>query len=178
MAYDGNVSYRFLYKLRNYAQHCGVPIHGIQFHSVPDKAGPNKPVHSMEVSCSRNRLLSEYDGWGAQLKTEISQMAPNIEINPHVDSLMRSLEAINMDQMRVDFGFLRESATYIQELLNRVPPGEGDPGVFEIEIALGGTGAVSSIQHITEHPAPIALVNAAASGKIEDVLRDFVVYGV
>jgi hypothetical protein len=31
--YDGNFSYRFMEKLRNYGQHRGLPMHGVTFHS-------------------------------------------------------------------------------------------------------------------------------------------------
>ena len=38
-SYDGSFAYRFLYRLRNYGQHFGLPIGGIDAHASTDRPG-------------------------------------------------------------------------------------------------------------------------------------------
>ena len=173
--YDNNFSYRFLYKVRNYAQHCGFPIHEIKFSSAASESDPEEPIHTLGVICIRDRLLSEFDGWGRQLKEEISGLPSIIDINPHVDAMMRSLESINSNHAREEFSMLRESALFITSLFQQVPPGRGEPGMFEIKVIEDETGKVTGISQMVAHGTPTGLVNAVLSGRIEDVMGQIIV---
>ncbi|GAB4043144.1 hypothetical protein [Spirosoma litoris] len=66
--YDNNFHYRFIYKLRNYAQHCGVPIN-----SFRTTANITNNIVKTEVIIEFNikEFLNNFDGWGATLKKNL-----------------------------------------------------------------------------------------------------------
>lgn len=75
--YDNNFEYRFLYKLRNYAQHCGLPID--IFNINPSI---NSDVYDVKINIqfNSNLLLEKFDAWGAQLKRELSELNSNFDV--------------------------------------------------------------------------------------------------
>jgi hypothetical protein len=66
-AYDNSFSYRFLAKLRNYSQHCGMPLGKLTLSSKENPPYSGIVSHSMEVKFNRNELLN-YDGWGTRIQ--------------------------------------------------------------------------------------------------------------
>lgn len=172
--YDSNFSYRFLYKLRNYTQHCGFPITQINFESIPDDTDSEKFAYTVWVGCNRDTLLTRFKEWKQPLKTEIPKLAPLIEINQHIDSMVRSLERINLDNLKQEFSELYQSAIFIKGLFQRVE-GEDIPEVFEIEATEDETGKILSITQINVHTTPLAVVEAVINNNLEDLIGDFIV---
>lgn len=60
--YDKYFSYRFLCKLRNYSQHCGLPIEDIEVSATMQADNSFKGEGKIEFSTKE--LLANYDGWG------------------------------------------------------------------------------------------------------------------
>ena len=83
--FDSNFSYRFLYKLRNYTQHCGMPPIGYSVVHVSS---------GIEISLNfdRKTLLKEYGEWGGALKKELSSsdepLAALTLLGEHVNSVV------------------------------------------------------------------------------------------
>lgn len=130
-AYDSSFSYRFLYKLRDYAQHCGLPISHIEFSDALSKEDPPKRVHSLAVGISRDHVLRNF-GWKG-LTAEVASQSPIIDVNRHISRLMRDLDTINQRVLEDELPFLRDSARVIIELVNRMEFDEGQPCVFEFD---------------------------------------------
>lgn len=63
--FDNVFSYRFLYKLRNYTQHCGMPPVSFTVNIIPGDELDIVPRFS------RRGLLESYSEWGASLKKEL-----------------------------------------------------------------------------------------------------------
>ncbi|NPE27294.1 hypothetical protein HNV12_04810 [Methanococcoides sp. SA1] len=121
--YDNSFAYRFLYRLRNYTQHCGMPVHTINFSSESDKTDESKTNHSMNIFLNREKLLAEYDKWKS-LATDISKLPEEFEISPLLDKMMESLDKIlKLVLCNLDFQkSLFESINYLDSLLKE---GEG-----------------------------------------------------
>lgn len=66
--YDENFAYRFFYKLRNYAQHCGLPIDNFEI-----KPSLIESKYSVEINIGfhTEKLLASFDSWGEILKKEL-----------------------------------------------------------------------------------------------------------
>lgn len=60
--FDNFFSYRFFYKLRNYSQHCGIPID--EFEISATKIDEIKFKTSYEINFSAKELLEKYKEWG------------------------------------------------------------------------------------------------------------------
>jgi len=175
-AYDTYFSYRFLYKLRDYAQHCGFPINNITLGARSIENDPNKPQYSLLVGTVRDVLLANFN-W-KKLTEELSRQPDTIDINKHIDTMMKCLEEINSGVTKDEFSTLRGSAAYIKSLLQRISyTGEtdGEPIVFELEVTEDDTGKVTSLSHFQGHRVPVEIVDAVARGSLEGITRQVVV---
>lgn len=96
--YDDNFTYRFIYKLRNYAQHCGLPIDVFEF--SPSIVNNDYSV-KICIGFNPSNLLKVFDSWGNPLKGELQ----NIDI-------------INLEDIIKDFGLLlKEFDSWFYELI-------------------------------------------------------------
>jgi len=172
-AYDGCFSYRFLYNLRNYAQHCGLPINRINFNTRPKEDNPQEPCYTLSVGTSRDELLRGFD-WKRPLREEIAGLPPIIDINPHINAMTDCLARINSDLSRDEFPNLLESARYIRNLLQRISYSseDGDPCIFELK-----ENDASNIDwtRLGMRRVPIEIADAVINGKIEDISRTITV---
>jgi hypothetical protein len=113
-AYDGDFSYRFAYELRNYVQHCGMPLGVIELKAEPDKISKTV-TYSLEVYFDRDALLDRFD-WKSQLRVEIAGLASRFPIRPHMAELMRSLEQINRVALGDELDEIARAAQIVQRL--------------------------------------------------------------
>ena len=96
--YDTTDSYAFVYKLRNYSQHCGMPIGGI---ALSASVAPDKEIfgtlvdgsgsRALRVYFDRDNLLREFDSWGAKVKSYLSAQDKEIEVTVHINNAFASL---------------------------------------------------------------------------------------
>jgi len=92
-AYDNFFEYRFLYKLRNYSQHCGLPAGSAEIKSFQDE---NLVWHDkMNVFFTRDKLINQYDGWSNLVKLDLLGMPENFDVLPLVDKMYDLLKSIN-----------------------------------------------------------------------------------
>ena len=75
--YDGYFEYRFIYKLRNYAQHCGLPV---DIFSITTSL--NNGIYDVKINMAFDPqgLLEKFDGWGTQLSRELSDMDSPLDV--------------------------------------------------------------------------------------------------
>lgn len=90
-AYDGHFGYRFLYKLRNYAQHCTLPIDNLALSSFVDKHGQVR--NRLSLTFTRDNLLEEAELWGS-LWRELKGMPERLDVAPLVEEMMTCLKCI------------------------------------------------------------------------------------
>lgn len=82
--FDESFAYRFCYKLRNFAQHLGMPIGHIQGHSALLPGTPELAVHSISVMFSAADLARAWpDGWG-KVKVDLLAGPPLFDVLPVV----------------------------------------------------------------------------------------------
>jgi len=88
--FDNYFSYRFLYKLRNYAQHCGLPTGSITFNE-------NENGKNLRIEFSRDDLLEKYDSWGEHVKPDLEKQDPKFNLIPLLDELVNHMDLINKE---------------------------------------------------------------------------------
>jgi len=66
--FDNRFSYKFMYKLRNYVQHCGMPPLNYSKYKLLDVEAP---YAALTLEFDRDELLSGFDSWGAIVKPEL-----------------------------------------------------------------------------------------------------------
>lgn len=117
--YDNSFAYRFFYKLRNYAQHVGLPINSFQFSHSYD-AEINLMRGTLSLSFDRDKLLSTYNSWG-NLKDELSSMPEMFDVIPLVGEMTFNIKEVEGHIEILHRKSLLLSANYISSLINHLP---------------------------------------------------------
>lgn len=102
--YDGVFAYRFIYELRNYTQHCEMPIS-----SFNAKISKNEQ-RSLEIFLNRDKLLNGFE-WKTIVRNELEKYPDKIELMGLLEEILRCLENIHNDAINLcDTKKLMESA--------------------------------------------------------------------
>ena len=118
--YDRTFSYRFLYKLRNYAQHCGMPVGDVRSRLV------SGGTECLVVSYNRDDLIRDYTKWGDPVKQELPRQPRLINIVRHLGPLARCLTNIERWVARLDAQRVRAHARFLVGLANEVRASRAD----------------------------------------------------
>jgi len=130
--YDSFFSYRFLYELRNYIQHCGMPL-GLLKHSASIIDLETKETQvTLTISFDRDSLLSEWDKWKLPLRNEINQQPAQLPIDPLLRELMWCIQQINNVVIEDELPALEQAALVIQALITPIMS-NGQPVLVRIE---------------------------------------------
>lgn len=145
-AYDNHFSYRFVSELRNYVQHCGMPLGELTLHSVEVDPHTKEVHHSLAIKFNRDEMLSNFR-WKSQLRKEIQKLPLRFEITPHLAEMMRCLERINLTLFEDDLPELIQSAEYIQKLISNTKDMLGVPCILRIkDVARTQEGKVKQLK--------------------------------
>lgn len=124
-AFDQNFSYRFLYKLRNYAQHCGLPSGSISFNE-------NFQGKNLEIKFSRDDLLAKYDSWGRLVKPDLEKQKPEFDVIPLIDDLVHLIRSMNIKLDSILKTKLQKQALYLFSLIDETQKkGTGTPIILK-----------------------------------------------
>ncbi|XXX78282.1 hypothetical protein WMF30_05885 [Sorangium sp. So ce134] len=125
--YDTTDSYAFVWKLRNYSQHCGLPIGGITlsasvipgkeiFGTLVDSSG----LRALRMYFNRDDLLREFDSWGTKVKSYLSAQDQEIEVTIHVNNAFSSLCIIHEEVAAQTRKIAREHAKALNRFVTEV----------------------------------------------------------
>jgi hypothetical protein len=124
--FDTKPEYRLFYKLRNYVQHVGLPVH--RLHSVAARGKDG--VHSFrdfrrKALTHRDTLLGSYDEWG-QATTFLRTQPETFELHTMIPIVTDALERVDQAVVRAEIPSLRDMARRIQGIVPELfaPPGE------------------------------------------------------
>jgi|GEM_PF-3176491 len=120
--YDARFAYRFFYRLRNYSQHCGMPISHIQLESHVVSDGPDgaKTAETMQMYLSPKTLLTDFDGWGALLQKDLNSKSRNVNVLSLLKDCERAMLRIHRTQRRIMTAFCRPEARLLRSFMERV----------------------------------------------------------
>jgi len=90
--FDTVFAYRFLYGLRNYVQHCGLPLGGIHASAWRDQQGNVQT--EFQVYLARDGLL-QWPKWRSDVRTSLKEQPKEIKIMPLVEELMGCIRCLN-----------------------------------------------------------------------------------
>ena len=116
-AYDSSFAYRFLYKLRNYVQHCGMPVGNMRFNMQCGEEPSQGISQSLEFAFCRDSLLSSFDSWGTQVKSELESVPAYFPIRPLITEMMKHVETLQVSQILANCPALIESFQWLDRLL-------------------------------------------------------------
>jgi len=141
--YDKSFSYRFFYKLRNYSQHCGLPIHNIGVTSKKTDNG-NEKIIELEVAFDKNKLLADYNSWG-KLKEDFKDMPEQFDLYPQLVEMTHNIKEIERNIELLLMPTLLEAANKII-ILTKAARDTGGEVFITDNIKIGKNRKIDSIQ--------------------------------
>jgi len=130
--YDSYFSYRFLWNLRNYIQHCGFPACSWELSEL--KEGLKKGQTQVKIIYNRDGLLQGFD-W-KNLATELESQPSNIEVMPLIRELNSSIIDITKFITNQQRMMLQEPLDILSGLISEVilkyPSSE--PNILKIDV--------------------------------------------
>jgi hypothetical protein len=123
-AFDSSFSYSFLEKLRNYAQHCGLPAGQIQVVSKGDEE--DKTVNTMTLILERDDLLKNFVWTPKKVKENLLKQDETFDLFPLVDEKIETLRNINSKISGKYYLGIKDEA---EELLQLILETEGKNGI-------------------------------------------------
>ena len=127
--FDNSFSYRFLSQLRNFTQHCGLPLGelGLNASSTPPKSAVT--TGCVEALFLRDYLLGNFDGW-KMVKEELAKMPEKFPVAPHLAEVVASVERIDNTLVRIQSADLERSLILLESLAKEVEHLPGTPCVY------------------------------------------------
>jgi len=124
-SFDNHFAYRFLAKLRNYSQHCGLPTGSIKL--TEDQNG-----HSLKLSLVRDDLLKNFD-WGAIVKPELQIQDDEFDIFSLIETKISLLRNVNEKLSRLLLEKLKnEGENLLNLIIETQKKGNGIPLLLNI----------------------------------------------
>lgn len=131
-AYDNEFAYRFIYKLRNFSQHCGIPVGVVDFECKYDEV-ENKQVYIFHLMFDVGRLLAEgNDVLGKVVRSDLKKFGLALPVEPLPRKVMSEVDSIWELVSQLERPYLEESARYIASIVGEVRSPCITPAVFRV----------------------------------------------
>lgn len=144
--YDAQFSYRFIYRFRNFVQHCGLPLDKFNHRASPRS-------RSLHVAVSRSRLLSGFD-WGS-LRAEIENLPEEVVLTDHLIAVITFLTDLHQKLCAEELPAVSQAADLLLGTVARLDGREGVPSVIKIERDPGPPNATGArevrLRHFSLH---------------------------
>lgn len=135
-AYDGHFAYRFMYKLRNYAQHCGLPLNTFNVSEHENREVEGEAIRDVSYGILRGATLLDYEGWGVTLRKELQNQPDVIRVDMYVCEYVNLVKDISHVVSMDELNGLKPYAYYLYKLAERVGFGPDDMefGIYELDV--------------------------------------------
>lgn len=115
--FDSRFSYKFMYKLRNYVQHCGMPPLS---YSKSKSFDEHAPYVGITLMFDRDALISGFDGWGSIVKPQLESQYNKFDAFAIIEEFVLSILRIYIrfyDEIR--FNETLEARARIAEIIEQ-----------------------------------------------------------
>ncbi|ELI9035839.1 hypothetical protein [Morganella morganii] len=162
--FDSKFSYRFMYKLRNFVQHCGMPPLSYTISKSLDETSSAINI-KLIVYFMRDELIRDFSKWGTQVKNELAQMDKSFPIipifNEHVNSILKvyilfnekhHMEKISKAKEYIT-NFIGERIDYIDDeyIITKLKKTEAGLNINKITIPTSALKKISDFYEIKEN---------------------------
>jgi hypothetical protein len=130
--FDGHFAYRFVSKLRNYTQHCGMPLGRILANSaLPTPTPTEKEQHCIDFYFTRDDLLRNFSSWGGIVKPELEKMPNDFPISGYLKQTAESLRRIDAVVTKIDQREVNQYMDFLAGMITELGPANGMPCVYK-----------------------------------------------
>jgi hypothetical protein len=167
-AFDAEPGYRFIYKFRNYVQHCGLPLSNISVDLVDVGTESERPQARLELN--RDDLLASYEDWGRPVRTDLHAMTPRFDLFPLAEGAMAGLRAVYRELLSIRLDHALSKVRPLEAALDRLEglaPDEA-PALLHMRVAGADVRGVTP-RNLKPH-AVRALADVVAGHRTKDSL--------
>ncbi|WP_320069765.1 hypothetical protein [Micromonospora sp. RTGN7] len=160
-AYDDSFAYRFLYKLRNFTVHCGLPLGSVNLRIPAEDERKRGIIQHIEFLLDRDLLLNGFGSWGT-VKAELNAMPKNFSAVPLIDEAMPLIREIMDEIIRADITAALPHVPVALEALERTGDLNGGmAGIIQWSYMTDGGLNLTSMRWIG-HESVLKLASVAA----------------
>ncbi|MGW3628662.1 hypothetical protein ACWD7F_00605 [Streptomyces sp. NPDC005122] len=160
-AFDAHEGYRFLYDLRNYVQHCGIPAGQLTVSGKP----PNRRI---VINLDRSRLMTARFKWNRHAMALLEHWPAKIPLLPLMEEAMEGYTAIEEQMMRINLRRCVNSTPLLLETLSSFDHSEGNAAAFRMTV--NSEGSMTDIATCT-FPPPSSLDSVISASTHDDPLE-------
>jgi hypothetical protein len=115
--YDENFEYRFIYKLRNYSQHCGLPINSLKY-TIDNiiKENNYSSVAKLNPMFVKAQLLNKYKEWGKLVTDELKNKSDEFPVMPVIYEYYNCIEQIVETVKEIENYSLKKAISEIKKI--------------------------------------------------------------
>lgn len=122
--YDNSFAYRFFYELRNYSQHCGLPIDNVKYTTEYDREN-NRIKGVLQVKFNRIKLLSNYKKW-KKVKIDLIGCDEEFNVTPLIWEMTNNIKEIERNVEIIHKDSLLDSINFITNRIKHLRKGPGE----------------------------------------------------
>ena len=130
-AYKSQFAYRFLYELRNYAQHCGLAASSLEVNGSVQNPKPELTVYFDPA-----QLLREYNKWRG-VEKDLREMAEPLPANPLLAQMTAELRKIQIISLQQELPELQRAGREIMDVIADALGSEAVPALCEMKTLSG-----------------------------------------
>lgn len=116
--YDNSFAYRFFYKLRNYAQHVGLPINDINY-SHKYHREENLIEGTLTIEFNKKELLDKFDSWGT-IKVELESSTKPLYLTILIVEMTANLELLEKFIKNIYKNHWLNACSYLLQAINHI----------------------------------------------------------
>lgn len=129
--YDSHFEYRFMYKLRNFTQHCGMPIGELKLDAVSRSLkSPEVATETLEPLFVRDYLLNNFREWGNPVTGELQAMPPKFAVAPFIEEYAEGVRRIETAIIAIQRPTIENHLKCLETLVNEIRHLEGSPCIY------------------------------------------------
>jgi hypothetical protein len=131
MEFDNHFSYRFFSQLRNYAQHKGMPITGLNAKRElsDDKT---EAIYTFDVYFIRSELLEIENIWTAKVLPDIQSSPEHIRIMPLLTEVTQCLDRIRFKTFMALKPFIEDDVEFMRVIAVYASSYDSDPFIMDV----------------------------------------------
>ncbi|GIJ30809.1 hypothetical protein Vqi01_59710 [Micromonospora qiuiae] len=130
-AFDSSIAYRFLYKLRNYTTHCGLPISSVNLDAPTEEERAAGLHQRISFRLNRDDLLRDFS-WGAKVRADLAAMEPAFELLPLIRQAMPHLDNILQITVATDVRECLQALPVVRRYLDRMTVETAQPCLLRL----------------------------------------------
>lgn len=158
-SFDRYSGYRFMYNLRDYAQHCGVPLSGMTV-----SRGDGR-VRALELYLNRSELLVAPFDWSSHAKKLLVEFPEQIAVMPMLSEAMTGYAAIEDQVLRILIEASASAVPQMREAIQVVGTAEGEqhPALYRFEDRDDGVAGIHISSQSFPDPSELDALEAAVA---------------